>query len=168
MGWGGIRTKSKASHTPFSSHPAPRSSKHASLGGCGEENCTLMVFLPALPASRALLPARRSPSGRPLGGRPPSPLVSRCLQATEPQSAHCLAGAGRPAGPWRRITGRPTPVRESFPGHSVGYKTHFLRDGEGMKIHLLLSLLQFSSLSLFRISERDAVKRIKMGRWLKM
>lgn len=75
----------------------------------------------------------RSPSCGHLGGRLPSPLVSRCLQASESQSEHCPAGAERPADPWRRITVRPTPVRESFPVHTPCGKIHFSRDEEGLK-----------------------------------
>lgn len=139
FGWGGEykkETKRETSHIspspppPPPRRPAPMSLKPALVEGWGladggggsdeEENCTFMASLPAWPASPGPLPAPRSPSGGPLGGRPPSPLVPRCLQATEPQSVHCPAGAGRPVGPWRRITPRPTPDWESFLKHSLG------------------------------------------------
>lgn len=126
-GGGRIRKKQNAkpltSPSPAALPPRPQSRllwRAGELGGRGgEKTCAFMVFLSAWPASPAMFSARRSPSCGPLGGRPPSPLVSRCLLATEPQSGHCPAGAGRPAGPWRRITLRPSPVRESFLMHSL-------------------------------------------------
>ena len=120
--WGGrgdLRKKQNLSYPP-SQPPCLPSPQSLSLWKAGGRKIVLLwFFFLRGPPPPALLPPQRSPSCGLLGGRPPSPLVSRCLQATEPQSAHCPAGAGRPAGPWRRITVRPTPVRESFLMHSL-------------------------------------------------
>lgn len=167
MGGGYKNKKQSLSHPPLQP-PCPHALKACLSGRLRGGKLHLDGLSSRVARLPSPLPARRSPSYRPLGGRPPSALVSRCLQATEPQSAHCPAGAGRPAGPWRRITLRPTPVRESFPVLSLGYKIHFLRVGERLKIRRVPSLLQLSSSSLFRFSERGRVKRMETGGWPKM
>lgn len=164
FGWG---TKFATSHIPLFSSPAP--GPHTLppwKAGGGEGGGKLYLYgfsscvarLPR-PAPCPSLPQLRAP-----GGRPPSPLVSRCLQATGPQSAHCPEGAGRPGGPWRRITLLPTPLRESFPVQSLWYKIHFSRDGERWKIHCLLLIPQLFPLSLYRFSESGGVNRKEMRR----
>lgn len=157
----GIRNKIRNLSYPAVQQPCPRSSNPASVEGRGGRKLYLYGFSSCVarlprPAPCPSLPQLRAP-----GGRLPSPLVSRCPQATEPQSAHCPEGAGRPGGPWRRITLRPTPLGESFPVHSLWYKIHFSRDGERLKIHCLLLIPQPFPLSLFRFSESGEVKEIR-------